>query len=50
MNYFNSYILVVYACGHRGKDTDTYQKFVTDNAVQCKKCEKASSHPFFGAL
>ncbi len=46
MNYFNRYVLISYACGHRGRGTDTYQQFVTENAVQCPKCEKKPSHPF----
>jgi predicted nucleic acid-binding Zn ribbon protein len=38
MNYFSKIILIKYVCGHKKQGTDTYQAFVTKNAVKCPKC------------
>lgn len=50
MRYFSKYVMIKYSCGHKGKGIDTYQAFVTENVVQCRKCGNNLSHPFLGAL
>lgn len=43
MNYFSKIIFIRYACGHRGKGTDTYQSFVTQNQVSCPRCSRGAT-------
>ncbi len=40
MNYFENIILIKYVCGHKKFGIDTYQAFVTKNAVKCPKCNE----------
>jgi len=36
--YFNRYVRIKYACGHRKIGTDTLREFVTAYKVKCPEC------------